>query len=407
MNHKGTPIKEINAYIYNQKIGTLILYENIIYFEYDKKFKDSNLEISPIKLNTKIIKGLYTSLDNINLYNGIAGIFYDSLPDKHGMAFIERYFEGKGVSLRDISLLDRLAFIGDRGMGAIEYKPKEHQENDDIRDVMDAKSTYEDMKSILSSKENILSINKLMNIIDSVSPVGGGRPKMLITYNKKKNSIKFNNKILEEGYKRSIIKFDEIYYENESLDFTKIEYLYMKMAEECGITIPPIVLYKEDNTHHLIIERFDRDKDDQKIHISTASGLMHKNIAIPKISSYEELFLFTERICTDKHQAVEELFRRMIFNALSFNYDDHLKNFSFSMDRDGKWSLTPAYDITYSKGLAKEHVTTINGKGKDFIITDFLKIAKITLIKKSKAIAIVKSISTKMKEFELRANKIK
>ncbi|MEA2100441.1 MAG: type II toxin-antitoxin system HipA family toxin [Campylobacterota bacterium] len=398
-------INEIDAYIYDKKIGTIIYHEGIIYFEYNKEFKQLNIEISPFKLNTKKIVGLYTNSDNTYLYRGMAGVFHDSLPDKYGMAFIDRYFEGKGLRVSDITLLHKLAFIGDRGMGAISYKPKEHQESADIQTIMAAKDAYENMKQILSSKGELDSIDKLMNIIDSVSPIGGGRPKMLINYNKDSNKIMFNNKKLNSGYKRAIIKFDEIYYENESMDFTKIEYLYMSMAKECGINIPKIVLYKEDSMHHLIIERFDRDKDDNKIHISTASALMHKDISIPKVTSYEELFALTFKICNNQ-TSLEELFRRMVFNALSFNYDDHAKNFSFIMSRDGEWNLSPAYDITYSKGLAREHITTINGKGKDYILEDFLLIAKKNLIKKSRAVDIIKEISNKMSAFENRANQI-
>ena len=401
----GDVINEIEVYIYDKKVGILIYHDGRIYFEYDKIFKTYNLEISPIKLHTKKTIGLYTNNDNYNLYGGLAGIFHDSLPDKYGMAFIDRYFESKGVKVSDITLLHKLAFIGDRGMGAISYKPKEHQESKDILSVMDAKDAYEDMKQILSSKGEIDSIGKLMNIIDSVSPVGGGRPKMLICYNEKNNKLMFNNKQLSPNYRRAIIKFDEIYYEDESMDFTKIEYLYMSMAKECGINIPKIVLYNETNMCHLIIERFDRGEDDNKIHISTASGLMHKDISIPRITSYEELFAFTLRICNNQAD-IEELYKRMVFNALSFNYDDHAKNFSYIMDKNGKWSLSPAYDITYSKGLATQHITTINGKAKDFKIDDFLMVAKKILLKKSKATQIIKKISQKLLTFEERATEL-
>ncbi len=398
-------LNEIDAYIYNKKIGTLILHEGTIYFEYDKKFTKLDLEISPLKLNTKQITSLYTNLDNKYLYGGMPGVFFDSLPDKYGMAFIDRYFESKGLKINDISLLHKLAFIGDRGMGAIEYKPKEHEKSNDIQNIMAVKDAYEDMKKILGSDDEIHSIASLMNIIDSASPVGGGRPKMLITYNEKENQIKFNNTKLDNGYKRAIIKFDEAYYKNESLNFTKLEYLYMKIAEECDITIPKIALYRENKMNHLIVERFDRDEHDNKIHICTASGLMHKDISIPKVISYEELFTFTFKLC-NKQSTLEKLFKLMVFNALSFNFDDHAKNFSFIMDYKGDWDLTPAYDITYSKGLVTEHITTINGKGKDFVLEDFLSIATSNLIKKSTAMGIITKIADKLSAFETRAKNI-
>lgn len=398
-------LTEIDAYIYGHKIGTLIWHEGTIYFEYDKTFKALELEISPLKLDTKKTTGLYTNQESKYLYGGMPGVFFDSLPDKYGMAFIDRYFERQGLRLSEITLLHKLAFIGDRGMGAIEYRPQEHEESSDIESVLEAKDAYEDMKKFLDSKDAVVPISKLMTIIDSVSPVGGGRPKMLVLYNPSTNTIKFNNKKLDNGDKRALIKFDEVYYEKESLDFTKLEYVYMQMAKECGIETPPFTLYQEDGQSHLIVERFDRDKNDNKIHMCTASGLMHKDISVPKIMSYEELFLFTSKICSNQ-STLEQLFRRMIFNALSINYDDHAKNFAFIMDQTGNWALSPAYDITFSKGLAQEHITTIGGKGKSFILDDFLSVATKHLIKEATALKIIKEIATMLHQFEVRAKEI-
>ena len=398
-------LNEIDAYIHGQKIGTLIEHEGTIFFEYDKNFQTSGLEISPLKLNTKTTTGLYTNRDNTYLYGGMPGVFFDSLPDKYGMAFIDRYFESRGLRLSQISLLYKLAFIGDRGMGAIEYRPREHEESDDIQSALSAKDAYENMKKILDGKEASCSIASLMNIIDSVSPIGGGRPKMLIAYNAKNNTIQFNTRKLDAGYKRALIKFDEIYYAHESMDFTKLEYVYMQMAKECGIKTPPFTLYEEEGQFHLVVERFDRDENDHKIHMCTAAGLMHKDISVPKTMSYEELFLFATKMC--KNQAtVEQLFKRMVFNALSVNYDDHAKNFSFIMNEQGEWDLSPAYDITYSKGLAQEHITTINGKGKAFVLDDFLLIAQNNLIKKSTALKIIEQVVETLRHFEQRAKEV-
>ena len=183
---------EIEAYIYGHKIGTLIHHNGTIYFEYDKAFKSLGLEISPIKLHTQKTIKAYTNQDNISLYGGLAGVFFDSLPDKHGMTFIDRYFERQELKPQQITLLHKLAFIGDRGMGAIEYRPKEHENINDINinSILNAKDAYEEMKKNIKDKES--SITNLMNIIDSVSPIGGGRPKMLILYNEVDNSIKLN-----------------------------------------------------------------------------------------------------------------------------------------------------------------------------------------------------------------------
>lgn len=395
-------LDEIDAYIYGQKIGTLILHEDTIYFQYEKKFSSMGIEISPLKLNTSDIKALYTNHDSKSLYQGMPGVFFDSLPDKHGMAFIDRYYEGEGLKSSQISLLEKLAFIGNRGMGAIEYRPQLLDDNKDIDRVLAVKDVYEKMKNMLGGDGDISSIDELMSIMGSVSPLGGGKPKMLIMYNQDTQTIKFNNLILEEGFKRCIIKFDEVYYEDESMGFTKQEYLYMTMASECGINTAKTHLIAEDGRDHLIVERFDRDDKDNKTHISTASGLMHKDISIAKVISYDELFEFTMRICND-HKQIIELFRRMVFNAVCINFDDHAKNFSFIMDRKGAWKLSPAYDITYSKGLAVEHATTISGVSIDFKREDFMKIARTFSINQNIAKGIIDVIISKLSTYAQRA----
>jgi len=406
---KNEDLLEVEAFLYGMKIGTLIMYENRVYFDYDDVFRSKNINISPLKLNIRNHSKGYTNKDSLDVYQGLAGVFYDTLPDKHGMPFIYRYFENKGFTKDEVTLLHKLIFIADRGMGAIEYKPKEHQDSIDISRTVSVKDMRQNMISVLEKEGTNYSIDMLMNIIDSASPIGGARPKMLITYNSNLRKIKYNNKQLDEKFSRAIIKFDEVYpnkeENDESLEFTKMEYLYLTLAKECGIDIPNIYLHEEDGQHHLIIERYDRDENDNKIHICSASGLMHKDISVAKVMSYEELFRFTNIVCT-KQSAIKELFKRMVFNALSFNLDDHAKNFEFMMNRSGDWNLAPAYDMTYSKGSLQEHLSSINGKGKDFLIDDFLKVAKENLIQKKEALKIIHTITAKLSEFEQRAKEL-
>jgi len=400
---------EVEAFIYGTKIGILIMHKDRIYFEYDKAFIAKGIEISPLKLNTKHIDVPYTNKENFEIYRGMPGVFFDSLPDKHGMPFIYRYFEQKGFLASDVTLLHKLTFIADRGLGAIEYKPKEEQKFHQIKDIISAKNLHENMRKILEKDQQNYSIDRLMNIIDSASPVGGARPKMLISYNKDTKQIKYNNKILDKGYKRAIIKFDEVYPDKDlvdrSIDLTNLEYIYMCLAKECGINTSIVHLHQEDSQNHLVIERFDRDEQDNKIHVCSASGLMHKDISVANVMSYEELFSFTNKIC-NKQSDVKELYRRMVFNALSFNVDDHAKNFEFMMNKYGEWFLSPAFDITYSKGTVKAHITSIHGKNENFYIEDFLSIAQKNLISEKEALEIINIISTKLLKFGQRAREL-
>ena len=179
----------------------------------------------------------------------------------------------------------------------------------------------------------------------------------------------------------------------------------MTMAKDIGINTSEFQLIKNGESKHLLIKRFDRDDNDEKIHMCTASGLMHINISIIKATSYENLFMLTRKVCKSQED-VEELFKRMILNILAFNFDDHAKNFAYLMDKNGKWSLSPAYDITYSKGAMKSHTTTIAGKDLDITIADVLKIAKMQSIKPKVAAKIIDDCIKIAKTFEEKAIKL-
>lgn len=396
-------MKEINAFIYGKKIGSMIEHNGVIYFEYDKNFAQEGLEISPIKLHTSKTKNAYTNHEHRSLYHGMAGVFFDSLPDKHGMPYIDRYFEKQGLKSFEVTPLHKLAFIGDRGMGAIEYLPKEHEPQIPQDISINAKEAYEEMKESLKRDET--SIESLMNIRQSVSPVGGARPKMLVQYNYDTHEIRLNTKELHKNHQRSIIKFDEIYEGVGSIGLTKLEYIFMTMAQEIGINTAEFMLISEGEAKHLLVKRFDRNENDKKIHMCSASGLMHIDISIIHACSYEQLFMLTKKICKSQKE-IEELFKRMVLNILIFNFDDHAKNFAYLMDRDGKWRLSPAYDITYSKGMLKSHATTIAGKDLDITKDDLLKIAKSQSISPSLALKIVDKCISTAKTFETRAIKL-
>lgn len=396
-------MEEINAYLYGKKVGTMIEHQGVIYFEYDKEFKLTGLQISPIKLHTSKTQGAYTNSEHIKVYHGMAGVFFDSLPDKHGMSFIDRYFEKQGLKPFEVTLLHKLAFIGDRGMGAIEYIPKEDDISDSLNITINAKEAYEELKQNLQNDNS--SIESLMNIKQSVSPVGGGRPKMLVQYNYQTNEIRLNKKELHKGYIRAIIKFDEIYEGVGSIGLTKLEYIFMSMAQEIGINTAQFQLISEGNAKHFLVKRFDRDNNDEKIHMATASGLMHIDISVLKATSYEYLFMLTRNICKSQED-IEELFKRMVLNILISNFDDHAKNFAYLMDKNGIWKLSPAYDITYSKGLLKSHTTTVCGKDLDITKDDILKIAKAQSIKPAIAIKIIDKCIDVVRTFEEKAKNI-
>lgn len=387
---------EIDAYIYDKKIGTMIDDGSTIWFEYDNEFRKYKLEISPIRMPLRLTSA-FTNESYPRLYHGIQGVFFDSLPDKHGMPFIDRYFERQGKRAYEVGLLDKLSFIGDRGMGAIEYRPQK-EDAEHTQDVsINAKEAYEQFKEDLRKEDP--TIESIMNIRDSVSPVGGGRPKMLVQYNIQNNEIRLNKKKLHPNHERAIIKFDDLYEEMGSDGATRLEYLCMFLARKAGINTAQFHLMEDGEARHLLLRRFDRDKQDRKVHMCTASGLMNVDISIPQVISYEQLFMLTRSVCKSQKD-VEEMYRRMIFNILILNFDDHAKNFAYLMHRDGNWEISPAYDITYSKGLAKQHTTTVAGNALRIKRHEVLEIAKRQTIKEAKAKMIIEDCVKAVADFK-------
>jgi serine/threonine-protein kinase HipA len=206
-----------------------------------------------------------------------------------------------------------------------------------------------------------------------------------------------------DGYEHYIIKFDIANDDGGSSDFTKLEYLYMRMAKEIGIDIPKIELLHHDNLSHYLIKRFDR-LDGKPLHLHSVAGLVHANFNLPMHYSYDELLRVT-RYLTHSQSEVEECYKRMVFNIIGRNQDDHAKNFAFLMDEKGKWSLAPAYDITYANGsgYTKTHQLSLVGKVDNFTRDDLLEIASLHSISKNRARQIIDDIKDRFTIFKKRA----
>ena len=225
---------EVDAFLYDKRIGTILLKDGIIYFQYDKDFKNHNLEISPLKLPLDYT-GVYTNSED-SYFEGLAGVFHDSLPDKFGTKVIEKFYESKGTSPENINIIQRLMFIGDKSIGAITYKPAITTSNKKYQnELIELNTFYENSKRIISG--NIIeAVDEMLTFMDSAASAGGARAKAVIGYNKNTNEIVsgiYNT--LPKDFEHYIIKFDKELDDGTSSDFTKLEYLYMSMAKEVGI----------------------------------------------------------------------------------------------------------------------------------------------------------------------------
>ncbi len=390
----------LDVFLFGEKVGELFEIKTQIFFKYDRDFLSKHIEISPLKLPTAIGENPYTNLNHIAYYNYLPGVFFDSLPDKFGTKTIQKYYEKKGISHRDLSTLQKLAFIGKNAIGALEYKPAVLDEESE--EILEMQTLYEQTKNIILENIDDFTDDWLKHA-SSFASAGGARPKVLISWNKETNTIK-NKDSKEQGFEEYLVKFDERVSQGDLyFGFTQLEYLYMSMAKEVGIEIPQIDLIYDNSLIHYAIKRFDR-VDGKKLHLHTLSSMEHVDFNIPAHYSYLDALKLTDFLTEDFTQ-VKELFKRMVFNIIGRNQDDHAKNFSFIMDEKGKWRLSPAYDITYAygSGYTKEHQLSINAKTTDIDREDIYAIADSISIPKKEAIQIVEEINDIFSEFKKRA----
>lgn len=360
--------KFINVYYNNTHTGVLAKTQNgLIAFEYSDEFIQSGFSISPLSL--PLIKKLYLPKDYFT-FQGLFGVFNDSLPDGWGRLIVDRYLSSKGINPHEVSLLERLAVISDYGMGALEYKPE--------YEVIEFDNSSYDLDKLSKNCANLFEDKQVDNIdelFNMAGSSGGARPKVLVSYNNEQWIIKFagRNDISESGL---------------------MEYDYNTTAKECGIEVPEHKLFSSNICHgYFGVKRFDR-LNSKKIHMVSACGLLETSHRIPNLD-YNQLMKLTFKI-TNSMEEVKKMYRLMVFNVLAHNRDDHGKNFSYIYDEmEKRYKLSPAYDLTYSFSINNEHATTINGKGRDISVGDMLDVAKKSDVDIRFAKNVIKEIQEK------------
>ena len=372
-------IKSLQVFYNEKKVGTLALMKNnIVAFEYDNEWINNGFSISPFSLPLK--KQVF--IPKIDPFDGLYGVFSDSLPDGWGRLLVDRMLNSQNINPREISQIDRLAIVGETGMGALSYKPEYN--------LLEDKDYQEDYDNLALSCKKILNTEHsadLDNLFRLGGSSGGARPKIL-------------TKIDNEDW---IIKFPSSLDDN---NIGELEYLYSVCAKKCKIDIPETKLFPSKiSSGYFGIKRFDRKKlstgTSRKLHMISVSGLLETSHRIPNLD-YNDLMQLTLNL-TKSFEEVEKLFRLMCFNVFSHNRDDHSKNFSFIYNEDlNKWELSPAYDLTYSYSINGEHATTINGNGVNPSLNDILKVAeKIGLDKKKAEKIAIEIRETVRKDLEI------
>ena len=384
-------------------------------FEYDKDFINSGIELSPIRmpLGNNIYE--FPSLANEPFY-GLPGLLADSLPDKFGNAVIEQWLVNQGKTISDFTAIDRLCYTGKRGMGALEYVPSSFQEGDIDEDI-NVREMVRFASDILSGRESVL-LNANDNITYSQlvqvgTSAGGARAKALIAWNEETNEIRSGQMQLGPGYDYWLIKFDNVSKNGDhgledKPEYTLIEYAYYLMATSAGIVMNPCKIFNSEGDHHFMTKRFDR-MNGNKIHMQSLGALAHISYQEPGLCGYELAADYMKELGL-YYKDIEQFYRRMVFNCLAVNQDDHVKNVSFIMNRSGQWQLSPAYDLTFSYNPTNKwlraHQMTVNGKQSEIGLSDLVEAGKKMGIKEKRCKDIISEVQTSVNNFQSFAEQV-
>ncbi len=348
-----------------------------IYFEYAPDFLASGIELSPFKLPLK--PGVFQ--ETKRTFDGLFGLFNDSLPDGWGCLLLDRLLRRRGLSYETISPLMRLSLIGRNPMGALEYEPADEAAEQVGSVELDALAGEVD--DVLNGSDGA----HLDNLLSLNGSSGGARPKIVAWVSEDRQTIVRGTRSPGEGFTEWLIKFSQT---NDPKNLGEEEYRYSLAAKASGIEMPQTHLFPSNKCGgYFGVQRFDRTSQG-KVHVQTACGLLHASHRFSCLD-YESLLKLTWVLTRDRRDT-EEMVRRMVFNVKNKNRDDHSKNFSFMLTADQKWHLAPAYDLTPSVGINGEHTAMVNGKGRDITDTDLIKAAQVVNIPESKTREIISQI---------------
>jgi serine/threonine-protein kinase HipA len=374
-------------------------------FQYEPAFADSGIEVSPITMPLSKRVYLFPELPE-QTFHGLPGLLADSLPDRFGNALIDAWLATQGRTPKSFNSVERLCYIGARGMGGLEFAPalgpkpqaaKKIEIDALVRLASEILSQRKNLTASLASDRRKDTLNDILRVGTSA---GGARAKAVIAWNPETNEVRSGQVAAGKGFGYWLLKFDGVAgNKDKELEDPKgygvIEYAYSLMAKAAGLTLSEFRLLEESGRRHFMSRRFDRLASGEKLHMQSLGALVHFDFNQAGSYSYEQALLTIRRLNLAM-EAVEEQFRRMTFNIIARNQDDHVKNIAFLMDKAGRWSLAPAFDVTYSYNPAgtwtATHQMTMNGKRDGFTLADFRACAQSALMKRGRAEAIIEEV---------------
>jgi serine/threonine-protein kinase HipA len=361
-------------------------------FEYAPAFLDTGIELSPVMMPLSSGSFSFPAL-NKDTYRGLPGMLADSLPDKFGNSLIDQWLAESGRAPDSFNPVQRLMYVGRRGMGALEFYPVIEQEERgqislNIEELVALSSRVlalrESEQFRLDAVDTPANVEGLGKILAVGTSAGGARAKAIIAWNETTGDVRSGQIDAGEGYTYWLLKFDGVSNNRDKeladpMGYGRVEYAYHLMAVAAGIDMTSCRLLEENGRAHFMTRRFDRTENGQKLHMQTLCALGHHDFNVPGATSYEQAFLLCDQLGLGM-AAKEQLFLRMVFNVAAYNCDDHTKQIAFLMDKTGAWRLSPAYDMTYAYNpggaYTNSHQMSINRKRADIRDEDFLAVAE-------------------------------
>ena len=381
-------------------------------FQYEPEFVGSGIQLSPIVMSLRQQPYSFPALSRES-FRGLPGMLADSLPDKFGNALIDSWLAAQGRTPDSFDVVERLCYIGTRGMGALEFAPAlgptaRHSTELQIAALVElASEVLTRRNEFVASLEEGHAGDAVRDILLVGTSAGGARAKAVIAYDPITRAVRSGQVDAGPGFEYWVLKFDGVSgNKDKELEDPKgycaIEYAYSLMARAAGIDMMDCQLLEENGRRHFMTKRFDRLDGATKLHMQSLAALGHYDFNQPAAHSYEQAFLVIRQLGLGM-DAIDQMFRRMVFNIVARNQDDHVKNIAFLMDRDGRWRLAPAFDMTYAyspTGLwTRLHQMSMNGKRDDFALEDFVACARSLSMKRGSAQRIVKDVQTVVAEW--------
>jgi serine/threonine-protein kinase HipA len=400
-------VTDASVKLWGREIGavTWLADREVAVFQYAPEFVGSGIEVAPLVMPLRAAPYEFPALPR-ETFRGLPGLLADSLPDRFGSALIDAWLASQGRSAETFDSVQRLCYIGTRGMGALEFEPallgvRSERKQVEIAALVALANRVLDERVSLSGK---LPIGEDRPVVEDIIRVGtsagGARAKAILAWNESTGEFRSGQVPAGQGFGYWLLKFDGVTGNRDRdvldpLGFGLIEYAYHRMALAAGVEMSECRLYREGGRAHFMTKRFDRTETGEKLHMQSLGALMHFDFNRPDAYSYEQALQVIQRLRLPMHD-MEQQFRRAVFNVIARNHDDHVKNIAYLMNKRGLWRLAPAFDIAYSYNptgaWTSRHQMSVNGKRDGFAVDDLVALARAGSIKRPRALALIEEV---------------